>query len=256
MSDQAPASPYAHWQRWEMQPFELPEVAQKQRSKREAAAKAELPDVAELMAEIEQLRQAAVQRGHAEGYQDGHASGHQQGYAEGLEAGKTKGYEEGLATGKTQGFSDGQTEAHAQADQLAALLKHTHAHLENLYSEMGEALLNTAVRIASHVVQSTLQSQPEQLLGVVRSLLESNINDQSGLSFYVSPSDYHLVHDYLQNHEYAPAWRVLEDPSISAGGCRVRTALGDIDATLETRWHRAIHTLNLAAPAASMLEST
>ncbi|MGG4775078.1 flagellar assembly protein FliH [Paenalcaligenes sp. Me52] len=253
MSDHAPSSPYGHWQRWEMQAFELPEVAGKQR-KRDDTAKPAMPDVAQLMAEIEQLRQAAVQRGHAEGYQEGYAKGHEQGVAEGLVEGKRKGHEEGLAQGKEQGFAEGQHLAQQQAEQLSTLLSGTQNHLENLYGEMGEALLNTAVRIASHVVQQTLASQPEQLLHLIRTLLESNMDDQSGITLYVSPSDHTLVHDYLQRQEHLPSWRVVEDDSISAGGCRVRTALGDIDATLETRWHRAIHTLNLAAPEASALE--
>lgn len=253
MSDHTPSSPYGHWQRWEMQAFELPELASKQR-KREEAAKPAMPDVAQLMAEIEELRQAAVQRGHAEGFQNGHDQGHQQGYAQGVEEGKAKGHEEGLTLGHEKGFTEGQTLAHEQAQQLNTLLTSTQQQLESLYSDMGEALLNTAVRIASHVVQHTLHTQPELLLHLVRHLLESNMDDQSGISFYVNPSDYNLVHDYLSNREHAPAWRVLEDSSITAGGCKVRTALGDIDATLETRWHRAIHTLNLASSEASALE--
>ena len=251
MSDHAPSPPYGHWQRWEMQAFELPEVTPKQLKREEKPA---TPDVAELMAEIEHLRQAAVQRGHTEGFQNGHEQGHKQGYSEGFEEGKSKGYEEGFAQGKQQGFAEGQTLAHEQAQQLSTLLGDTHNQLENLFSEMGGALLNTAVRIANHVLQQTLQAQPEQLLHIVRNLLESNRDDQSGLTFYVSPSDYSLVNDYLQKQEHLAAWRVQADDNITTGGCRVRTALGDIDATLETRWHRAIHTLNLASPEASTLE--
>jgi flagellar assembly protein FliH len=37
-----------------------------------------------------------------------------------------------------------------------------------------------------------------------------------------------------------PRYRLLADARITPGGCIAETALGSIDATIETRWERVI----------------
>ena len=53
----------------------------------------------------------------------------------------------------------------------------------------------------------------------------------------------HLAED-LQHHD----WRLKANPNISAGGLELKSALGHIDATLETRWRRALARLGPSAP--------
>ena len=43
-------------------------------------------------------------------------------------------------------------------------------------------------------------------------------------------------------------WKVVEDPQIERGGCRLETPSTEIDATLETRWRRVIASLGRDDP--------
>jgi flagellar assembly protein FliH len=54
----------------------------------------------------------------------------------------------------------------------------------------------------------------------------------------VSPEDAAIVRNYLEMSPPVDGWYVREDSAIAAGGCRVETAAGEVDSTLEQRWHR------------------
>ena len=63
----------------------------------------------------------------------------------------------------------------------------------------------------------------------------------------LNPGDVDIVRRHLGDELDANHWRISEDPRVDPGGCRVVTADGTIDATLGTRWKRALATLGLDA---------
>ncbi|NLC37416.1 MAG: flagellar assembly protein FliH, partial [Alcaligenaceae bacterium] len=63
------------------------------------------------------------------------------------------------------------------------------------------------------------------------------------LKLRVNPADLDLVDEYLQQSGSVTHWRLQADMSIDRGGCVAETALGNIDATLQTRWQRVVSTL-------------
>ena len=61
---------------------------------------------------------------------------------------------------------------------------------------------------------------------------------------HIHPDDAPFVHDALRGGEFDSGIKLVEDPLVTRGGCKVDTDASRIDATLETR---------LAALAASVL---
>ncbi len=225
-----------------MKAFELPKAERPDASPCDGK---QTPDAASLMAEIESAKQAAEKRGHADGYAQGHQQGHQTGLTEGHAEGLNKGLDEGHAKGYSEGYEEGSVQARREAERLAELVAATQSALSRIHDDMGQAVLALAVKIAGHVLQSTLEDDPARLLDVVKQLLHLDPDGKNPLTLFLNPGDCELVSGYLRDNENTQAWRIIEDVSITAGGCRARTALGDIDATLETRWRRAVTTLNL-----------
>ena len=55
------------------------------------------------------------------------------------------------------------------------------------------------------------------------------------------PDDAALVRELLHLDEReAPAWRIVEDPTLTRGGCRILNATSRIDATLENRIQQVV----------------
>lgn len=231
------------WERWEMQAFESPKLDQHHH---EATAEPDLLlDAASILAEIQEAKQLAIQQGYDEGFAKGHAEGYTEGSAEGHATGYTEGFKEGHSKGLNEGHAEGAVKAQQETDRLAELVSATQSTLNHLHEDMGQALLSLAVKIASHVLYSNLQEQPERILDLIKHLLHIDPDGKNPLTLSVNPLDFELVSHYLRNNENTQNWRVIENSEITAGGCKARTALGDIDATLEARWRRTTSTLKL-----------
>ncbi len=110
-------------------------------------------------------------------------------------------------------------------------------------ADIGQELITLAVRIAEQVLHRTLKTEPEALLALVDDILKLDTGKSAVLQLYVNPDDQALVRDYLRDNPDASMWRVLPDETITRGGCKARTALGDIDATLEKRWERVVSSI-------------
>lgn len=227
------------WRRWEMESFDPAPEPQADAPASADSAQPALPDPAEVLAEIERLREAARARGHAEGFAKGHAQGHEAGYKEGREQGLTEGREAGRAQGRKEGLQTARSEAEA----LQRLATACAESISSIEAETGDALVSLALRVAEQVLRSTLQTEPERILDLIRDVVHVDGAQQGVLKIRLNPEDMDLVDQYLQTDATVNQWRLQSDPSIERGGCIVETALGNIDATLATRWQRVASTL-------------
>lgn len=239
MSDKLTVSSGAEesWKRWEMAAFEKPAAA----NTAGPAVPAARPQVDNdaLIKKVQQLREAAQKRGHDEGYAAGHAQGLEAGTAEGHEQGRQRGYEAGFAAGRAAG----RDEAAKEAEALSALAVSAAASIETMEAEMGQALIALAIRIAEQVLRSTLDSHPEIIQDLVHDILQIEAGKDAMLKLRVNPADAELVRQCLNGDPGARHWRLVDDAAVSRGGCMVETALGNIDATLQTRWERVVSAL-------------
>lgn len=206
------------YQRWEVAAFDEAEQAARQAAK-EAAARAELP--AQVVAEPEPVvlpTAADIERMHAEA--------HEQGY--------TAGYEEGIA------------EARQIAERIDAMMSDLQQSLDQIDQAIAEQLLATAVGIAQQVVRQSLHIKPELLLPVVREAITTLHPHPGHPLLFLHPDDAQLVRNQLGEQLAHNNWRIIEDSSLSPGGCRVEHGASEVDATLETRWRRVIESIGIS----------
>jgi flagellar assembly protein FliH len=154
---------------------------------------------------------------------------------------------EGHAQGHREGFQAGQREALAQMapriavmEQLIAGLK---TDLARLDQELATDVLQLALAVARNLVGSGLQARPEIVQECVEQALKQLAQNYGPVRLVVNPGDAELVRGVLETAQLAGGWSLKEDERILRGGCKVETAAGEIDATLETRWHRAMAAL-------------
>lgn len=251
MSDQD-NSPYAdkHWQRWQMEPFDFtPDDPHAPKPTPEEV------DAAALLAEIAELKELALQQAKAEGYAAGHQQGVESGRSEGLktgfEEGHAKGHKQGYDEGYKTGYEEGSEKSQAEATRLAELATSSGSALNQLHEDVGQALLALAVDIAQHVLHTELKHYPEQLLPLVKETLKDVEQRDQAVTLLLHPEDLPLVEQHLAEDLKHNAWRLKTDESIRAGGLEIKSALGHIDATLETRWRRTLSRLGPSVAAAA-----
>jgi flagellar assembly protein FliH len=208
------------YQRWEVAAFDEAEQAAAQ-----AAAQAEKIAAAPPVV-VEQDDQPPVVFPTAAEIEQMHADAHQQGYE--------AGYEEGIAKAK---------ETAAQIDTLMTNLQQA---LLELDQHVAEQLLSTSVEIAKQVISQSLKIKPELLLPVVREAVATLHPHQGHPLLIAHPDDAALIRTHLGEQLSHNNWRIVEDPTITPGGCRVELGASEVDATLETRWRRVLDTIGVS----------
>lgn len=225
----------ANWTRWVPEPFH--NVSSSTQADTLAAQSDDIS--VRLKNSLARLRERAREQG----YNDGYSGGHAQGLTQGLEDGRKQGHEEGYRAGYESGHNEGREHAAKAARDLATLAHECAASLANIEADIGQELITLAVRIAEQVVHRTVKTEPETLLSVVDDILRLDTGKSAVLQLYVHPDDLKMVSHYLLDNPDTSLWRVLPDDTMTPGGCKARTALGEIDATLEKRWERVVTAL-------------
>ncbi|MHA3902303.1 flagellar assembly protein FliH [Castellaniella sp. WN] len=236
----------ARWQRWEMESLDaLRQPFGRRASDRDPRHLAELAQRrAQALAEA---REEGLAQGRAEGFEQGRRGGHAQGLEQGLVEGHAQGLAQGLAEGHAQGRAKGLAEgadlAREQATRLNSLAQACGAALEGIEQEVGQSVIQLAVRIAEQVLRTHIRDYPNHILDLVREVMQARPEQGAALRLRLHPDDLDLVRTFLQQTPDPAHYRLSADESITRGGCVAETALGSVDATLETRWRRIIAAL-------------
>lgn len=150
--------------------------------------------------------------------------------------------EDGFRAGHREGLEAGRREALAQVapraahmDQLLAALQTDLARLDR---ELATEIVELGLAVARNVVGVTIEARPEIVQTAVEDALRQMAHNYGPVHLTVNPADAGLVRELLQAAARTPGWSLKEDAGMSRGGCRVETAGGDVDATIEGRWHR------------------
>ena len=174
---------------------------------------------------------------HDEAREQGYAEGHAEGRAEGRAAG----YEEGRSTGYAEGMVEGQ----ALTARMAEILESLGQAAEGIEQHVAEQLLSTAVEIANQVLRQSLKIKPELILPVVREAVAALQIDSGHPALRAHPDDAKILQAQMGDTLAHNNWRIIEDASLTRGGCRVELGASEVDATLETRWKCVIETIGV-----------
>ncbi len=204
------------YQRWELAAFDEEEQAAEPPAQAGAHA-AETPPQVEAPEEPPLVLPTAadIERMHNEAHEQGYAAG----YAEGL------------------------AEAQDVSARMVEILDSLQQAAGGIEQHVAEQLLATALEIANQVLRQSLQVKPEQLLPVVREAVAALQLSSGHPALLAHPDDAALIRAHMGEHLAHNNWRIIEDPALTRGGCRVELGASEVDATLETRWKRVVETI-------------
>lgn len=142
------------------------------------------------------------------------------------------------------GYRDGTVRAQAEAAKLSAVLGALDRDLAQLDDQLADKVLSLALTVARNMLLTALKVRPEMLLPVLREALAEIPAQSTHKRIHLHPEDAKLVRLHASELLSSGAWQLVDDVKVSRGGCRVRTDHGEVDATLETRWLRALASID------------
>lgn len=189
---------------------------------------------------------AAVQKSLEDGFKQGMEAGFAQGYEQGVTTGRDEGFRQGHNEGSALGRNEGHEEGRAKFEEAAAPLDELFQQIENAFADYQTVLRKDAVslveRVARQVIRCELALQPVQLLSLVNETLAAMPPVESGdIKVFLSPTEYQRIVDLAP--EQASRWRLISDPGLAPGECRVKTDRAEADAGCEHRLEACIEQL-------------
>ncbi len=151
-----------------------------------------------------------------------------------LEKLQQQAYEEGLALGKRDGVAQGRALAQEQARRLEGICNTLSRPLQEMDEQVVNELTELAITVARQIIRRELKTDPGQVMAAVQKSLAELPVASRNIRLYLNPEDVALVRESLAAGEDGNC-RLLEDPAIARGGCRVVTDTSRIDATIEKR---------------------
>lgn len=153
---------------------------------------------------------------------------------EALQESEARGYQAGLA--KAQAESQGSLDALAaklkDLESILQLLAHPLAQLD---AEVEKELLQLALTVGKQLARRELRVDPAQVIGIIRESLSQLPVSARDVRIHLHPEDAATVRERLAQPSNERAWTLMEDPTLTRGGCIVRTDTSQIDVRLETR---------------------
>ena len=146
-------------------------------------------------------------------------------------------FDDARKEGYETGYDEGKVAAREQAERLAGLADSFDESLKRLDQDIADEIVALAIEVARQMVRHTLADHPSAINETVRAALQQL--PQSDARIHLHPDDASLVRDYL-NEEFEQAHQLVEDDTLTRGGCRVVAPGSEVDATLETRWRRVL----------------
>lgn len=143
--------------------------------------------------------------------------------------------QEGFQTGYKQGLAKGETEIKAKVERLTKILNLLQAPLKSMDESVQVQLVALAVAVARQIVRREIKTDPGHIVAAVRDAVGALPVNVRNIRIHLHPDDSALVRNAITSSEAATEWKIVEDPALSRGDCKVVTDTSQVDATVERR---------------------
>lgn len=159
--------------------------------------------------------------------------------AEELEAIRQQAHAEGFEAG----LESGRLMAEAELQTLQGVLQSLGALSSEHETAMADAVLDLAIVLARQITRNKVEADRHGLLPVIRDAVASLPMARAPSRLYLHPDDLAVLDSLLAAELTGDVWRMLPDPTLEPGGCRIETPTSQLDLSLATRWATQLRAL-------------
>lgn len=160
------------------------------------------------------------------------------------ETARLQGYADGFKEGHAAGFAEGRSQAAAERHILLEIAEAFNDQVTRADELIAKDIMDLALDLSKAMLKNALKIRPELVLPIVSEAIHYLPNLVQPALLFLNPDDASLIREHLGAALDEAGWRIMEDPSIERGGCRIETGSNQIDATTPSRWHRIAGSLD------------
>lgn len=147
-------------------------------------------------------------------------------------------YEKGFVQGEKDGFELGERKANKVIENIEKLFDEMSTLKQEILKQHEKEILDLIFAIAEKIVHHLTRFDEGGVKEAVFNALNLAI-EKSEIVLNVNPEDYDYIEelrpDLFKKYKELKSITVTSDPSITRGGCFLKTPYGDIDAGIETQ---------------------
>jgi len=149
-------------------------------------------------------------------------------------------YDSGHDQGYQAGLEQGQQVIAEQVGYLQNMMATLAMPLLDLDQQVVNELVELSMAVVKQLVRRELKTSPEEIVAVVKEALNLLPVTAGDVRLELHAEDAEIVRNAMVTAESDPPWKIVENPVLTRGGCRVLTNASQIDATVESRINAAI----------------
>lgn len=158
----------------------------------------------------------------------------EQAHKEAFEQGFTQGYKDGVEKATKEAAKKDQ-ELQRRIQNMDQLLRTLSTPFEQLDGQVETELASLAISLARQIIRRELKVNPGEIVAVVREAVAALPVVTRHPQVFLHPDDAAFIRQTFSlsgEHEH---WKLIDDPALTRGDCRVVTENSRIDATVESR---------------------
>ncbi|WP_094607609.1 V-type proton ATPase subunit E [Sporomusa silvacetica DSM 10669] len=163
-------------------------------------------------------------------YDEAHGRGHQEG--------REQGYQEGYNQGNQTALADMQQTMQLSLEKAQHLIQTAEQEVAKMFLDAERQIVEIALAIASKILAREIADNPTTILPILKEALDK-VSDQDQITIRVNPEDYEMVlmakRDLQLMLKRDNTITITADHTVALGGCTIETALGTVDARLDTK---------------------
>ncbi len=171
---------------------------------------------------------------------------------------REQGYTEGYEQGKAEAEQAVIEQNRERINEATAILEAAVRMKQEIIQEAEPFLIELSASIAEKVIGKQLTITPEWTIDMIQQVLARR-KDKGIVSLCVAPSQFAFVQGYKDELamciDSQAELEVLPDATVSEHGCVVRTAMGSLDARIDTQLSEVKHALVQLATTSGELDS-
>jgi len=149
-------------------------------------------------------------------------------------------FEKAYAKGYMEGLEQGKVEIRQQAEHLRSMLATLAMPMKGFDDQVVEELMLVCMAVVKQMVRREIKISPGEVIAVIKEALKLLPDSSGEVRLELNPEDAVLVRTAFGDLDTGTSWRIIEDPLMTRGGCKVVTNASRIDATVESRISAAI----------------
>lgn len=154
------------------------------------------------------------------------------------EEARQQAYAQGLEEGRAAGLAQGRMEAARETERIRRIADNFHNEITRADESVTNDMLDLALDLAKAMLKTALKVRPELVVPVVGEAIRYLPSVQQPALLVLNPQDVPLIVEHMKDELDKAGWRIVEDPQVERGGCRVETASNQVDANTPVRWQR------------------